>query len=219
MRAQVAADLRAAAEVLRVFEELFAGGPDTACRTTWRSSDVMPECSAASTECVEVPMADLRDAFDRAAALAADATWQAGDETRERELDRLAADARGIDPNLMPPSLESLLAGAEFADALSPATPASPSPGGHERHWLDGVPDVSEHPDFGRATPPGGHERADDTAVAPVRRRVCRFHPELGEQHVTRMFHRDRPSDVQDVLLCIGCMKESKPYGPSEFAS
>ncbi len=53
-------------DTLRPFEELFAGGPDTACRTTWREDPTISECSAASIECVEVPMADLRAAFDAA---------------------------------------------------------------------------------------------------------------------------------------------------------
>lgn len=51
------------ADPLAPFEELFSGGPDTACRTTWRESAELAGCSAASIECVEVPMADLRSAF------------------------------------------------------------------------------------------------------------------------------------------------------------
>ena len=47
-------------QILTPFEALFAGGPDTACRTTW------PE----GVECVEVPMADLRAAFDAVRSLA-----------------------------------------------------------------------------------------------------------------------------------------------------
>jgi hypothetical protein len=38
------------------FERLFSGGPDTACRTTYPDG----------IECVEVPMFDLREAFDTA---------------------------------------------------------------------------------------------------------------------------------------------------------
>lgn len=48
-----------AAEAVQPFEDLFSGGPDTACRTTWHGH----------LDCVEVPMADLRDAFARAAVL------------------------------------------------------------------------------------------------------------------------------------------------------
>jgi len=42
------------------FLALFSGGPDTVCRTTWRAS------FAEHVECVEVPMADLREAFEDA---------------------------------------------------------------------------------------------------------------------------------------------------------
>ena len=42
-------------------EALFAGGPDTSCRTTWRRSD--PTGYGDSIECVEVPMDDLRAAL------------------------------------------------------------------------------------------------------------------------------------------------------------
>ena len=45
--------LRRAEERLAGVEALFAGGPDTPCRTTWPDG----------VECVEVPMADLRRAF------------------------------------------------------------------------------------------------------------------------------------------------------------
>lgn len=51
---------------LRPFEELYSTGPDTVGRTTWRENPSSPECSAASIECVEVPVDDLRDAFDAA---------------------------------------------------------------------------------------------------------------------------------------------------------
>jgi hypothetical protein len=55
------------ARALAPFERLFAGGPDTPCRTTWR-----PEGGHIGTallhnvECVEVPVDDLRAAFDEA---------------------------------------------------------------------------------------------------------------------------------------------------------
>ena len=45
----------------RRIDALFAGGPDTPCRTTWYQEgcpDVYP-----AIECVEVPMADLRAAL------------------------------------------------------------------------------------------------------------------------------------------------------------
>lgn len=68
------ADQRAA-QVLAPFRELFAGGPDTVCRTAWRPALPGPGMHRPpSTECVEVPMEDLRDAFDRADALTAEAT-------------------------------------------------------------------------------------------------------------------------------------------------
>jgi hypothetical protein len=68
-RVQAAANQRAA-EALRPFEELFAN-PDTSCRTTWRREPgwSLPGATEPLTECVEVPMDDLRNAFDRAAAL------------------------------------------------------------------------------------------------------------------------------------------------------
>lgn len=47
-----------AERALERVQELFAGGPDTPCRTTWPDG----------IECVEVPMADLRDALDGPAA-------------------------------------------------------------------------------------------------------------------------------------------------------
>jgi hypothetical protein len=73
-RVQAAAGQRAAEEI-RPFEELFACDPDTSCRTTWRREPgwSLPGSTAALTECVEVPMDDLRVAFDRAAALASPA--------------------------------------------------------------------------------------------------------------------------------------------------
>jgi len=58
---RIIADLWAEAEAVRA---LFAGGPDTPCRTTWRPEYSMPDCSAASTECVEVPLDELRAVLD-----------------------------------------------------------------------------------------------------------------------------------------------------------
>jgi hypothetical protein len=57
---------RRVAAAVGPFRELFAGGPDTPCRTTWREDPARPDCSAASIECVEVPVDALRDAFHRA---------------------------------------------------------------------------------------------------------------------------------------------------------
>jgi hypothetical protein len=45
----------------RPFEELFAGGPETVCRTVYRTGTV-----EYGLECVEVPIDDLRDAFETA---------------------------------------------------------------------------------------------------------------------------------------------------------
>jgi hypothetical protein len=47
---------------LRKIHRLFAGGPDTPCRTTWRPEDTLTE--TIRVECVEVPMEDLREALD-----------------------------------------------------------------------------------------------------------------------------------------------------------
>jgi hypothetical protein len=54
---------RIRSEAVRPFRELFSGGPDTSCRTAYRPSAAAPECSAASIECAEVPLDDLRAAF------------------------------------------------------------------------------------------------------------------------------------------------------------
>jgi hypothetical protein len=43
---------------VRPFRELFAGGPDTSCRTVYRTGTV-----EYGRECVEVPLDDLRAAF------------------------------------------------------------------------------------------------------------------------------------------------------------
>lgn len=40
--------------------ELFSGGPDTPCRTTWRA-----KIEHAAVECVEVPLGELRAALER----------------------------------------------------------------------------------------------------------------------------------------------------------
>lgn len=53
------------AKVARV-EELFAGGPDTPCRTAWRESPGLFG-AAVRVECVEVPIDDLRAALDNPA--------------------------------------------------------------------------------------------------------------------------------------------------------
>lgn len=55
----------ARAQVQRV-RELFDGGPDTSCRTTWRREAgwSLPGSTAPLTECVEVPLDGLRDALD-----------------------------------------------------------------------------------------------------------------------------------------------------------
>ena len=58
--------MTAAQKVLRVFEDLFAGGPDTSCRTVWDESEAIPALGVGPLECVSVPMADLRAAFDEA---------------------------------------------------------------------------------------------------------------------------------------------------------
>jgi hypothetical protein len=51
---------KALQERLARIEALFNGGPDTPCRTTWRKGN--PD-GWGDVECVEVPMADLREAF------------------------------------------------------------------------------------------------------------------------------------------------------------
>lgn len=47
---------------IEAVETLFGGGPDTPCRTTWREHS--PYGCYDRTECVEVPMDDLRRALD-----------------------------------------------------------------------------------------------------------------------------------------------------------
>ena len=44
------------------FRDLFAGGPDTPCRTTYRDEPV-GEGAYVATECVEVPLDEVRAAF------------------------------------------------------------------------------------------------------------------------------------------------------------
>lgn len=61
------ADLRNRAEVaearLAKINQLFNGGPDTVCRTRWRSGPGSDSWEN-ETECVEVPMDDLREALE-----------------------------------------------------------------------------------------------------------------------------------------------------------
>jgi hypothetical protein len=62
------ADLRARAEAAETknaaLDALFAGGPDTTCRTTWRDhKSVFGTRLSEREECVEVPMEDLRAAL------------------------------------------------------------------------------------------------------------------------------------------------------------
>lgn len=51
---------------LEPFRQLFNGGPDTACRTTWRDEGLPARYGVPRTECVEVPLDELRAAFDKA---------------------------------------------------------------------------------------------------------------------------------------------------------
>jgi hypothetical protein len=59
-RTLAAAEERGRERGVRPFRDLFAGGPDTSCRTTWRFDD---RPYADRVECVEVPLDDLRAAF------------------------------------------------------------------------------------------------------------------------------------------------------------
>lgn len=56
----------AQAHALAPLRELFAGGPETSCRTVWDHSEAVPEFGIGPLECVSVPIDDLRDAFARA---------------------------------------------------------------------------------------------------------------------------------------------------------
>lgn len=47
---------------LKRIQELFSGGPDTACRTTWRDEPLLAGATI-RVECVEVPMEDLLEAL------------------------------------------------------------------------------------------------------------------------------------------------------------
>jgi hypothetical protein len=51
------------AQTRRPFEDLFAGGPDTSCRTVWDESEAIPALGIGPLECVSVPLDDLRAAF------------------------------------------------------------------------------------------------------------------------------------------------------------
>jgi len=55
-----------------VFSSLFSGEPDTPCRTTWRREAgwSLPGAEVPLTECVEVPLDELRSTFDEAERLA-----------------------------------------------------------------------------------------------------------------------------------------------------
>ena len=57
------AALEAAEAKLAAVESLFAGGPDTVCRTTWREHGLPDRYGIPRQECVEVPMEALRAAF------------------------------------------------------------------------------------------------------------------------------------------------------------
>lgn len=48
---------------VRPFRNLFSGGPDTVCRTVWDDSEAVPALGIGPTECVSVPLDDLRAAF------------------------------------------------------------------------------------------------------------------------------------------------------------
>jgi hypothetical protein len=58
-----AAERRGAERALAPLNALFAGDPDTPCRTTYRRE---PGALDVRTECVEVPLDELRAAFDEA---------------------------------------------------------------------------------------------------------------------------------------------------------
>jgi hypothetical protein len=61
--AYLAAEERASAaeQKIAAIESLFAGGPDTPCRTVWRGAEVgSGPFEYVQIECVEVPVADLR---------------------------------------------------------------------------------------------------------------------------------------------------------------
>lgn len=66
--AQIIADaeLRGAEAALAPFHALFAGDPDTPCRTTWRSDSGYGGRDTVRTECVEVPLDEVRATFDEA---------------------------------------------------------------------------------------------------------------------------------------------------------
>ncbi len=59
---QAESELKAANERLARVDELFNGGPDTPCRTTYRDNGY-EGVFAAVVDCVEVPMEDLRAAL------------------------------------------------------------------------------------------------------------------------------------------------------------
>jgi len=64
-----ATTLRMVAEIERLrarqsrVDALFSGGPDTPCRTTWYEVNPGNDHFCTTVECVEVPMADLREAL------------------------------------------------------------------------------------------------------------------------------------------------------------
>jgi len=67
LAAQIAhAEERGRERGVRPFRDLFSGGPDTSCRTAWRREGGYGGRDTVTTECVEVPLDDLRAAFDEA---------------------------------------------------------------------------------------------------------------------------------------------------------
>lgn len=60
------AEERGRQHVLEVFSSLFSGEPDTPCRTTWRETPALAGDPLPATECVEVPIDELRATFDEA---------------------------------------------------------------------------------------------------------------------------------------------------------
>lgn len=66
LSALAAAEERGREAALRPFEDLFADGPDTVGRTTWREEEFLRGQPPERIECVEVPLYDLRAAFEAA---------------------------------------------------------------------------------------------------------------------------------------------------------
>jgi hypothetical protein len=63
-REQGRAEGKALRDAVEEVLSLFAGGPDTVCRTVWDEREAVPDLGIGPLECVSVPLGDLRAVLD-----------------------------------------------------------------------------------------------------------------------------------------------------------